>query len=206
MAAYVVAVVVLEILWMPRIWGLVAAGLLFGPLPGAVLSLVADMAGAVLCYAIARGGGREWVLAKMRRNPRAARVVDLLGRRRAGVIVALTRVLPIMHYTFTSYVAGVAGVRFAPFAIGTFVGLLPFALLFPLVGSAALDPTSPTFVVGLLVVGAVIVVGSLLARRVLREPRPGAATPHTPAPAYDPPGAAVESDRAGGKNRGPRPE
>jgi len=165
---FIASVVVLELLWMPRVWGLLAAGVLFGPVAGALLSFVADMIGAVLCYGLGRGGAKEWVEGILSRRPRAAKVADLLTKRRGVVTVAVLRVVPIAHYTAVSYAAGVAGIRFAPFVIGNAIGILPYALIYPFVGHSALDPRSPEFLVGVGVVLVSIVVTTIVARRVFR--------------------------------------
>jgi uncharacterized membrane protein YdjX (TVP38/TMEM64 family) len=169
MLAYVAAVVVAELLWFPRAWGLLAGGVLFGPLVGGALSLVGDMAGALLCYALARTAARGWVEGLLARRPRAAQVVELLARRQGAVTVALMRVCPIAHYTLVSYAAGLAGVRPRSFALGNLVGLLPAAALYPLLGHAAWEPASPLFWGSLLVIAAFLAGTLVAARRVWRQ-------------------------------------
>lgn len=173
MLAYVGAVILLELLWAPRMWGLLAGGALFGPLQGALLSLGADLCGAMLCYLLARGGGREWVEQLLGRHPRTRRVVELLARRRGALTVALLRVCPVAHYTLVSYAAGLTGVRTAPFLLGTALGILPGAVIYPIAGDAALRPGSPAFVISLAVVGVALVVTLLLGRRLLRGEEEG---------------------------------
>jgi uncharacterized membrane protein YdjX (TVP38/TMEM64 family) len=167
--AYVAAVVVLEVLWFPRSWGLIAGGALFGPIVGGLLSLVADMLGAVLCYAIGRGGGREWAASQLERRPRAARIVSLLARRRGLWTVAVLRVVPVAHYTVVSYAAGITGVRFSSYVAGNALGIIPGAILYPFLGHAAMRPTSPGFLVGIGLLLVALVVSAVLARRVFRE-------------------------------------
>ncbi len=168
MVAYVISVVVLELLWVPRAWGLFAGGVLFGPVYGCLLSLVADMIGALLCYFLGRGGGRKWVRSLLETRPRAARVVALLAERRGGLTVAFLRVTPVAHYTVVSYAAGVAGVPVLAFVLGNAVGIIPGAILYPLIGSAALNPSSPTFIIGVSVLAVAFVASLLIARWYLK--------------------------------------
>jgi len=147
MVVYILAVAIIELLWIPRAWGLFAGGALYGPFLGFLLSLVADMLGGTLCYLIARGGGRAWAQRMLETRPRAARVTALLAERRGGATVAFLRVVPIAHYTAVSYAAGVSGVSGRAFLIGNAVGLIPGAIVYPLIGDAALDPTSPRFII-----------------------------------------------------------
>ncbi|MCB9557101.1 MAG: TVP38/TMEM64 family protein [Deltaproteobacteria bacterium] len=166
-------VVLFELLWLPRMWGLLAAGVLFGALWGCLLTIVGDLCGAVLCYAIAKGAGHRWVQAALAERRRAARVVELLAHRRGGWLVAVLRVCPIAHYTLVSYAAGMAGVPFWPYFWGTALGILPAAILYPLLGDAALRPTSPLFIFAMALVAAALIVTLLATRRLLRDAPPG---------------------------------
>jgi len=168
MLTYVVAVILMELLWLPRMWGLLAGGLLFGPLAGCLLSLGADLAGGTLCYLLARGAGREWVAGLLARRPRAARVVELLAERRGALTIAVLRVCPVAHYTLVSYAAGLSGVRPGGFLLGTAVGLLPGAIIYPIAGDAALRPGSPAFLISVAVMLVALVVTVVVARRMLR--------------------------------------
>ena len=169
MLVFIVGVVVIELLWIPRAWGLLAGGALFGPLVGALLSIVADLIGALLCYLIARGGGRKWVEGLLLKRPKASRVIELLAERRGGFIVGALRMMPIAHYTLVSYAAGLTGVKLHHYMIGTAVGLIPYAVVYPLVGDAALEPSSPTFIIGIALVVVGFVVSAWYARRFLKK-------------------------------------
>jgi len=173
MLAYVAGIVVLELLWFPRMWGLLAGGLLFGPALGGGLSLIGDLAGAYLCFVLARGAGRQWVQQLVARRRRADQIVQLLARRRGLSTVAMMRICPVFHYTLASYAAGLAGVRPAAFMGGTALGILPGAVLYPLAGDAALRPTSPIFIGSLVVIGVFLVLTVLAARKIFKETPPG---------------------------------
>jgi uncharacterized membrane protein YdjX (TVP38/TMEM64 family) len=169
MASYVVGVVVMELFWIPRIWGLLAGGLLFGPLVGGALSLVADLTSAAICFFLARGAGQQWVAAILARYKRAGQVVDLLARRKGLGTMAVLRVCPLAHYTLTSYAAGLCGVRPFAFIAGTALGILPGAVVYPIAGDAVLRPTSPVFIGSIGVMVVFLVVTLLAARRSLRR-------------------------------------
>ena len=168
MAVYVLAVIIAELLWFPRMWGLLAGGILFGPVLGAVLSILGDSMAAVLCYFIARGTGRAWVSAQLEKKPSARRGVHILAERRGAVTIALLRVCPIAHYTLVSYGAGVAGVSPRSFLLGSTIGIIPGAIVYPIVGDAALRPTSPMFLGSLAVVLVFLVVTLVAARRTFK--------------------------------------
>ncbi|HZF49227.1 MAG TPA: TVP38/TMEM64 family protein [Polyangiaceae bacterium] len=172
MAVYVGAVVVLELLWMPRVWGLVAGGVLFGPFVGFALSIVADLTSALIGYSLARGAARVWVRTLLERRPKAQRLVEILAEKRGAATIALLRVCPIAHYTLCNYVAGVAGVRPGPFVLGTVVGLLPAAVLYSFLGDSLLRPGSPKFIVMASLIAVTVVLSLIVGRRLLREPNP----------------------------------
>jgi uncharacterized membrane protein YdjX (TVP38/TMEM64 family) len=169
MLTYVGSVVLLELLWVPRMWGLIGAGILFGPLLGGALSVLADLLGALLCYLLARGAGRDWVVGLLNRRPRARRVAEILAQRRGALTVGLLRCCPVAHYTLVSYAAGLTGVRTLAFMLGTGVGLLPGAVLYPLLGDAALRPGSPIFFAVLALVVAALAITLWAGRRMLRS-------------------------------------
>ncbi len=169
MVAYVAAVVVMELVWLPRAWGLLLGGALFGPLLGTGLSIVGDMAGGLLCYALARTTARRWVEQVLRRHPRTERVTRLLAQRRGTSTMAFLRVLPVAHYTLVSYAAGITGVRPGPYTLGTAVGILPASVLYPLLGHSALEPGSPLFFASVGIIALFLVVTFLAARRVLKK-------------------------------------
>lgn len=169
MAVYVVSVVALELLWMPRMWGLVAGGALFGPVMGAALSIVADMTSALLCYFLARGAARAWAASLLARRERARAVVELLAEKRGAAMIALLRVCPVAHYTLVNYTAGVAGVRPWSFVAGTAIGLLPGAVLYPILGDSLFRPGSPVFLVTAAIVVAAMIVTFFVGQRMLKR-------------------------------------
>jgi uncharacterized membrane protein YdjX (TVP38/TMEM64 family) len=170
MVVFVALVVVLELFWLPRSWGLVTAGVLFGPLAGALLCFLADTFSAIICYGLARYTGRSWVERMAKGHQRADRVLSIFrGSGRGTVSVIVVRLLPFAHYTLVSYLTGVVGVRWTSFLVGNSLGLLPGTFILPFLGHAALDPTSPRFLVALAIGGVAALAGIILARRVLKS-------------------------------------
>lgn len=167
-AIFVGLVVLMELLWLPRMWALVSAAVLFGPVRGVLISLVADSLSAVLCYLVGRSVGRGWVEGLVATRPRARRALDLLVTRRGWAAVAVLRVVPVAHYTLVSYLAGLAGIGPRPFLAGNTLGLLPGAVLYAAVGASALRPTSPAFLLSMGILVIALVATGLLGRRLLR--------------------------------------
>lgn len=168
MAVYVGVVFALELLWMPRLSGLLAGGLLFGPLGGMGLSLIADLASATVTFYTARFAGAAYVEARLSRNEKAHRLVALLARERGVWTLFLLRALPV-PYTAVGYAAGLAGVPARKYGLGTLLGILPGAVLYPLAGDAVRDPSKPAFWVATGFLVAWVLLGVVLVGRFWRR-------------------------------------
>ena len=169
MVVYVLCVVVLEIFWFPRMWGLMAGGILFGPVAGGFLSLIADMSGGTACYLISRSAGKEWIQGVLANRPKARKVVDLLTIKRGTFTVAFLRIFPLGHYTTVSYASGLTGVPKGSFLLGTAIGIIPGAILYPSLGDAALSPSSPAFMILMVCIILVMVVSFYVGGKLFKE-------------------------------------
>ncbi|MDZ7851727.1 MAG: VTT domain-containing protein [Halomonas sp.] len=132
-----------------------AAGLAFGLLPGALLSIVGAMAGAMIAFTLARLLGREALRARLPSNP----LFGHQGSQRLLLLTVLvTRLVPIFSFALVSYAAGVTAITTGRFALGTMVGMLPMTLVFASLGRAfELNP-----LLSIMAVVAVLTVMSLL--------------------------------------------
>ena len=86
---------------VPRTVFTLAAGLLFGPLLGVGLSLVATMLSAVLAFGLVRrlAGG----LVRPYLDHRILRAVDVRLRRRGWLAVASLRLIPVVPFSMLNY-------------------------------------------------------------------------------------------------------
>jgi len=142
---YFGALILGEILWMPRMVLITAGGLLFSPLWAGAISLAADLLAGAAFYLAARTLARPYVEALLTRSARMQRALKLVSENHGTLAVALLRICPLAHYTAFSYACGLWGVRFQSYLLGTALGVLPGALLYPFFGAAVMDPGSPVF-------------------------------------------------------------
>lgn len=127
---------------------------LFGWVKGAILSWSSAMAGAVLCYAIARIYGRS-VVEKF--TTRAAlREVDEFFERYGKWAVLIARLLPFVSFDVVSYAAGLTSMGFWEFFWATGLGQLPATIVYSYVGDMLVGSVK-TVVFGLLMVFALSV-------------------------------------------------
>ncbi len=101
---------------------------LFGAFWGGALSWFSAMAGAGLCFCIARALGRE-VVEKL--TGRAVlRSADGYFTRFGPQTIPVCRLLPFVPFDPVSYAAGLTSLRFWPFMLATGVGQLPATIVY----------------------------------------------------------------------------
>jgi len=110
-----------------------ANGLLFGWAWGALLSWSSAMAGAAICFWIARSFGRPAV-EKLAGGSGALEVSDLFFQRYGDRTVLIARLLPFVSFDLISYGAGLTSISFRRFFIATGIGQLPATLVYSYLG------------------------------------------------------------------------
>jgi uncharacterized membrane protein YdjX (TVP38/TMEM64 family) len=128
---------------------------IFGWVKGAILSWSSAMAGAALCYAIARIYGRG-VVEKFTTGT-ALKEVDTFFERYGKWAVLVARLLPFISFDIVSYAAGLTGMGFWEFFWATGLGQLPATIIYSYVGGM-LTGSVKTLVFGLLILFALSVI------------------------------------------------
>lgn len=105
---------------------------LFGWIYGALLSWTSAMAGAALCFLIARYYGREAVEKLTSRF--ALKKMDDFFQRHGQYAVLVARLLPFVSFDVVSYAAGLTPMGFWRFFWATGLGQLPATLIYSYVG------------------------------------------------------------------------
>ncbi len=125
---------------------------LFGWVKGAILSWSSAMAGAALCYGIAKLLGRDVVEKLTSRT--ALEKIDEFFKRYGKYAVLIARLLPFISFDIVSYAAGLTSMSFWSFFVATGLGQLPATIVYSYIGGM-LTGTVKTFVIGLLMLFAV---------------------------------------------------
>ena len=125
---------------------------LFGWVKGAILSWTSSMAGAALCFFIARFYGRT-VVVKLT-GKYALDSVDDFFHRYGKYTILIARLLPFISFDIVSYAAGLTSMSFLSFFVATGIGQLPATIIYSYIGSM-LTGTTKTMVVGLLMLFAI---------------------------------------------------
>ncbi|WP_323794323.1 TVP38/TMEM64 family protein [Nocardioides sp.] len=114
-----------------------AGGALFGLVPGAALSLLAALVGAVISFGIGRLLGRDLV-DRLTRGRLAE--VDHLLRDHGLTSVVVARLIPLVPYIVINYAAGLTGIRLRHYVLGTAVGMVPGSLAYAALGAYGTEP------------------------------------------------------------------
>lgn len=159
---YVTGYAALSLVPAPKALMTALGGLLFGLWLGALLSWAAAMLGAVVAFGLARILGRDAVGALAR--GRLEQADALLTRHGLGAVVAV-RLVPVLPFTAINYAAGLTGVRFAHYVMGSAAGMVPGSLAYAALGAWGTDPWGLFAALAALVV--LVLVGGVLGRRLL---------------------------------------
>lgn len=120
---------------------------LFGWWQGAILSWTSAMAGAAVCFFIAKILGRDVVMKLTSKT--GLEQIDTFFERHGKMSILIARLLPFMSFDIVSYAAGLTSMSFGSFFIATGIGQLPATIVYSYVG-------------GMLTGGARLVVTGLL--------------------------------------------
>lgn len=105
---------------------------IFGWWQGAILSWSSAMAGAALCFFIARALGRDTV-EKFAGRGALASVEDYFNKYGSRTVL-VCRLLPFVSFDAVSYFAGLTPIRLVPFLLATGLGQLPATVVYSYVG------------------------------------------------------------------------
>lgn len=105
---------------------------LFGWWQGAILSWSSAMAGAAVCFYIARILGRD--AAEKLTSKAGLKQIDGFFERYGKNTILICRLLPFVSFDIVSYAAGLTSMSFLSFFIATGIGQLPATIVYSYVG------------------------------------------------------------------------
>ncbi|MBV8574721.1 MAG: TVP38/TMEM64 family protein [Acetobacteraceae bacterium] len=112
----------------------IAGGFLFGTFLGAALTVVGATAGAILLFLAARTALARPFCA--RAGPFLERIRPGLERDGFSYLLAL-RLVPVLPFWLVNLAPALVGMRLAPFALATLIGIVPGTLVFASIGAGA---------------------------------------------------------------------
>ena len=138
---------------------------LFGWWQGAILSWTSAMAGAAVCFYIARILGRD--AAEKLTSKTGLKQINAFFEKHGKNTVLICRLLPFVSFDLVSYGAGLTSMSFGSFFLATGIGQLPATIVYSYVGGMLTGGTR-LFVTGLLLLFALSAL-IVMARRIYVE-------------------------------------
>ena len=167
--AFLAAHIVVTVFPFPRTAFTLAAGLMFGPLLGVAIGVVASTVSAVIALLLVRAVG--WQLNRLVRHPKVDSL-DARLRQRGWPTVMSMRMIPAVPFSVLNYAAGASAVRVLPYTLATLVGLLPGTTAVVILGDALTGNVSP-----LLFLVSLCTASCRRRRPDLRDPQPPPSPP-----------------------------
>ena len=149
----------------------IAGGVLFGPLTGTLLSLLAATVASSLSFLLARCLGRELLL-KYFGETAIFQAIER-GIERSGCdFLILTRLVPLFPYNIQNYAYGLTAISFWSFTFISAITTLPGIFIYTLMASELIrDGITSLFVLKLTLAGLVLFVLIQAAKRYARYRR-----------------------------------
>ncbi|CEH34564.1 TVP38/TMEM64 inner membrane protein YdjZ [Romboutsia lituseburensis] len=139
---------------------------LFGWVYGAILSWTSAMAGAALCFYIAKFLGRD-VVEKLT-SKYALENVDNFFERYGKHTILIARLLPFMSFDLVSYAAGLTSMSFMSFFIATGIGQLPATIIYSYVGGM-LTGSAKIVMMGIMILFALSILAFMIKKYIMKK-------------------------------------
>lgn len=180
-ALYILIYIGACILLLPASPLTLAAGAVFGVVPGSIYVSIASTLGATAAFLVARFLGRSRVEQRIASWPVFRAIDDAVGRE-GWKIVLLTRLSPLFPFNVLNLAFGITRVRLVHFIAASWIGMLPATVLYVYLGSLAGTLLAPSrakspaewtlFGVGLIATAAATILVTRWARRALEQRLP----------------------------------
>ncbi|MEZ5871542.1 MAG: TVP38/TMEM64 family protein [Nitratireductor sp.] len=113
----------------------IASGFLFGGLVGGAATVIGATAGAALIFLVARSSFGDFLSA--RAGPFVTRMLDGFNKDAFNYLLSL-RLTPVFPFWVVNIVPALLNMRFVPYILATFLGIIPGTLAYSFIG-AGLD-------------------------------------------------------------------
>jgi uncharacterized membrane protein YdjX (TVP38/TMEM64 family) len=135
MVVYVGVYVIATVLFLPGSVLSIGAGFLFGVVRGTIVVSAGSTIGASFAFLISRYVARRWVTERAESNPRFEAIDRAIGVQ-GWKLVGLLRLSPAIPFNLSNYLYGLTSVRFLPYVIASWLGMLPGTVMYVYLGTA----------------------------------------------------------------------
>ena len=132
---FIIVYAVATVLLAPGSVLTIGAGFVFGLWEGFLAVSAGSTLGAALAFVVARFIARERVAVIAQRNEEFRAIDSAIGKQGAKLIFLL-RLSPIIPFNLSNYFYGLTGVKFWPYVLVSWIGMMPGTFLYVYIGTA----------------------------------------------------------------------
>jgi uncharacterized membrane protein YdjX (TVP38/TMEM64 family) len=132
---FIIVYAVATVLLAPGSVLTIGAGFAFGLWKGFVAVSAGSTLGAALAFLVARFIARDKIERIARRNEKFRRIDNAIGKQGAKLILLL-RLSPIIPFNLSNYFYGLTAVKFWPYVVASWIGMMPGTFLYVYLGTA----------------------------------------------------------------------
>lgn len=159
---YILIYTVRPLIFFPASVLSIAGGLAFGAWLGTLYTIIGATLGAMLSFYVAKTLGKSFVRKSWTGN---VGKIQSQMEQNGFFYVLLFRFIPVINFDLISYVAAFAKVRFASFALATFIGIIPGTFAYNFLGSSFVSGNPKIIVLAVVVFVILTVVPIALRNR-----------------------------------------
>lgn len=130
---YIIVYTTRPLIFFPASVLSIAGGLAFGAWMGTLYTIIGATLGAMLSFLVAKSVGKSIVTEQW--TGKAAKFQRQMEQN-GFLYVLLFRLIPVINFDLISYMAAIAKVRFASFALATLIGIVPGTFAYNFLGSS----------------------------------------------------------------------
>jgi uncharacterized membrane protein YdjX (TVP38/TMEM64 family) len=181
---FILAYIAATVLFLPGAILTLGAGFAFGVGWGFAAVSVGSTIGAACAFLIGRYFARDKIQKKAEGYPKFSAIDRAVGKE-GWKIVLLLRLSPLVPFNLQNYLYGLTAIKFWPYVLASWIGMMPGTLLYVYLGAAgragieaAAGEAERTpmeigmFIVGLLATAAVTIYVTIIARRAIKKAEP----------------------------------
>ena len=132
---FIIVYAVATVLLAPGSVLTIGAGFAFGLWKGFLAVSVGATLGASLAFLVARFIAREKVESITKGNKKFRNIDNAIGKQGAK-LVFLLRLSPVIPFNLSNYFYGLTGVKFWPYVLASWIGMMPGTFLYVYIGTA----------------------------------------------------------------------
>jgi len=132
--AFSVTYILLEIIAFPAIPFTLSSGFLFGLVPGTIVISISSSIAAAISFLIGRYIARDYVVGLAKKYKTFQAIDQAIGKE-GFKIVALLRLSPLLPFSLSNYLYGLTAVKFWPYVLASWLGMLPGTFVFVYTGT-----------------------------------------------------------------------